>query len=264
MTDAPNNNHDRLHAAVSASAPDYAELSRTYAEQGDTRLAVLAAWAADVQALQSLLWDSGLGAAADPDAELAAVAEAVDSSLRAHAAGGNVPVTARVAVETARAALTAAFDESVHALLAERFNPLDHLDGLEPTPARAAESAMASRLDGRSVETLVADLRVTAADCMAVSKAMSAAGEHVEALSQARLADMASFEAYLLDVAITAGDTTLVTVELRWQLARAAIADSFDEFGDLAEGAADLRERLVRIVGPAEEPALRAGFEPVR
>lgn len=253
--------HALLQASVTAQMAGYAALSRSYAARGEARLAQLAVWAADVQALQVLLWESGLGAAPDPDAQLAAVADAVSGSLADHTEAPHAPATVRESVERARDAMVTAFDESVHVMLAERFVPLDHLDALDvPGPEDARESR-SRRLAGRTPERLVADLHQTAGDCMAVSVAMADEGDLAGATYQARQADLASFEAYLVAAAVAAGDSTLATVDLRWDLAMAAERD------DPEADAIRFRHRLAAVVGPAEEPALRACFEaaaPVR
>jgi hypothetical protein len=167
------------------------------------------------------------------------------------------------AVQGARTALTGAFDESVHDLLNERFIPLDHLQGLAPPTATAGETARQARLGERTASELANDLRVAAADGMAASEALVRAGHQADALRQAGLADLASFEAYLLEAAHAVGDTYLTTVDLRWDLATAAVGnlDLLDE--DVPTGLARLREALVGVVGAAEAEALRATFEPV-
>jgi len=255
--------HERLHAGVSASIDVYANLSRSYAARGETRLAALALWVADVQVLISLLWESGLGSAPDPDAQLAEVADAVDMSLREHTGSLDGTTTVISALQNTRAALTAAFDESVHTLLNERFVSLAHLDGLPVPGPAAAERARTARLGDRSPQQLSDDLRVAAADCMAVFAAMARSGLNGDALEQAQLADLASFEAYLIEAAIAAGDNSLVTVDLRWDLATSTIRNIVEKPADLREAVNQFREILTRTVGPAEDGALRATFEPV-
>ena len=257
------NAHDLLQASATAQMTEYADLSRSYAARGEGRLAQLAVWAADVQALQVLLWESGLGSAPDPDAQLAAVAEAVSGSLDDHIDAPHAPATIRESVERARDAMVTAFDESVHVMLAERFVPLDHLDALAAPGPEEARDSRSRRLAGRTPEKLVTDLRQTAGDCMAVAVAMAEDGDLAGATYQARQADLASFEAYLVSAALGAGDVALATVDLRWDLATAADRDvplaTDDPHGDVTR----FRDRLASVVGPTEEPALRACFEAV-
>jgi hypothetical protein len=86
------------------------------------------------------------------------------------------------------------------------------------------------------------------------------------------MGDLAAFEAYLLTAASSVADRKLTTVDLRWELARTLLGElparrgetAIEGTADLEEAVQDIRERLVRSVGPAEVPALRAAFEPFR
>jgi hypothetical protein len=257
------NNHDRLQVFDTAQISDYAELSRAHAARGDARLAVLAMWAADLRVLQGLLWESGLGSAPDPHAQLGAVAQAVGASLSDCAVATHLPMTPREAVERARQAMVGTFDQSVHPMLVERMGPLDHLDSVPVPLADDGERSRAQRLAGRTTEELVADLRVTAGDCMAVAVTMADEGDLAGAISQARQADLASFEAYLVAAAVRVGDGALATVDLRWALAEFADRGVASSASDLEQAVNDFRGRLVDIIGPGERPGMSPYFEPV-
>lgn len=241
----------------------FAELSRSYAERGEARLAVHAMWGSDIELLQQLLWESGLGEAPDPLAQVAAVGDAVVGSLEVAAPQSHSGTTARGAVERAREAMVATFDESVHQMLADRFLPLDHLDLLPAPTSEDAVRSAATRLGARTAHQLAADLRTTAADCMAVAEVMLLEDDMEGALRQVRQADLASFEAYLVLSAIQAGDTALASVDLRWDLAAMLAQDTGSEADDLDEAAGGWRDRMVGLVGSVEAGALRAFFEPV-
>lgn len=246
----------------STTVPRFAALSRSYAERGEGRLAVLAMWGADLEVLQQLLWESGLAEAPDPLAQVAAVGEAVLGSLEAAPAPG-ADSTARQTVEAARAAMVATFDESVHAMLEERLLPLDHLDGLAAPEADDANRSAARRLSGRTAHELAADLKTTAADCMAVAEVMLLEDDLAGALRQVRQADLASFEAYLVMAAVRAGDAALASVDLRWELAAVLGLGTQAEEEDFTATVTRWRERLVEFVEPAEADSLRSCFEPV-
>jgi hypothetical protein len=255
--------HDKLHAYASASIDAYARLSHAYAADGEARLALLALWAADVQVLQSLLWESGLGSAPDPDAQLAAVGRAVETSLRNDTSEvGSTSVTS--VLQRARTAMMATFDASVHARLIERFLSPEHLSGLRLPTSTTARQSPSRRPGDRSSQELSDDLRVAAADCMAVSACMAREGLESDARAQARLADMASFEAYLVEAATAVGDSSLATVDLRWDIATSAVEHITDAPEGLPEAVQQVRDTLLLAVGPAEVEALRATFEPVR
>ena len=254
---------DQLHDDARTKVGIYAQLSQKYATQGDAFLAVTAAWAADVHALQALLWERGLKASARPDEQFFTVGSAVFTALTQYVDAGGVPTSARKAVEVARDGLTAAFDPSVHALLAARFIDLDHLDSLPHPGPGAGEQAAAVRLAGRSVTRLVSELRQTAKDCMAIAREMRAAGRTEDALRHAYLSDMASFEAYLIEAATVVADTWLVTVDLRWGAAAAAIAGLPGLPRDVVEAIPMIREQLAFILGPVEAARLSSYLEPV-
>lgn len=263
MNAALTHDHDRWHALATAQIADYVELSGAYAARGDARLALLAMWAADIRVLQVLLWESGLGSAPDPDAQMAAVSQAVTASLTECADAADLPMTPREGVEKARRAMVGTFADSVHPLLVERLAPVDHLDSVPAPLADDGERSRVRRLAGRSAEALVADLRATAGDCMAVAAAMADGEDLAGAIALARQADLASFEAYLVAAAVRVGDGALATVDLRWDLAAAddPVTPSPDE--DLEQAANELRDRLVGVVGPGEEAAMREYFEPL-
>jgi hypothetical protein len=242
--------HDRTLATLAGQVDDYARLSRRYAARGDSRRAALAAWTADVRAVQALLWEGGLAAARDPEQQLGAVAEAVETAMLVQELPSGL--TARELVENAREALVAAFDDSVHALLAARFGPLDHLDGVPAPTAGAANEAVCERLDGRSGEHLVGALLVAAADARAVAQVMASAGDDEEARRQLASADLASFEAYLVLASAASGDATLATADLRWGLAASKVEEQPHE----NTHPQDVRAAILSTAVPAEEPAL--------
>lgn len=241
MTEHP----DPILSAVTAEVGDYAALSRSFADHGDLRRAVLTQWAADIRVLQLLLWENGLGAAPDPAAQLAAVAQAVQASLTHHAVPAGTSATPRELVERGRAGLAAVFDPSVHALLTSRFGPLDHLEA-----AGEPEEGGASRYrDWRSPQELLRDLRVAADDSVLVARELAAAGDAEEADRQLWQAALALFECHLVESAVRAGDELMATAETRWELARARLAGPI---GSGAQGS-DLRARLRGVLGVLEE-----------
>jgi hypothetical protein len=226
----------------------YAALAQRLVVAGDLRMAQLAAWAGDVHVLEELLWESGLSQAPDPAAELAAVGESVAAAIEDMArALPDVPVTARAVVEAAREALVQTFDESVHGLLLDRLGDLAQLDECRPGPGAGRETRVAARLDGRTPEALAAELRTAAGDCATMAGLLDAGGEPAAARRLSVQADAAAFEAYLVTAALAAGDESLATVDLRWELAAGAGVD---------------RSGLATVLGTVERDALSRALEP--
>ena len=262
-TDLP----DHLEAPASGPSADVADslagealawhaLSATFATRGETRGAVLAMWASDLRALHLLLWENGLGTAPDAGQHVRACAEAVQTALRDNAADLRNAASPRVVVENARTALAGVFDPSVHELLAQHFLPVDHLDDIhEPLPGSRSELAT-DRLAGRTPQRLLVDLRTAAADCVTVAHALGDDLEEVD--RQLWHAALAAFETFLIDSSLRFGDTELLAVALRWELA----ADVLTREAEYAvANAVWLREQLLAVVSPQERPELLAELE---
>jgi hypothetical protein len=159
-----------LYADASAKTALYARLSRNAAGDGDAVLAVTAAWAADVAAVQALWWERARDAGSGPIGPFlaagAAIGAAVDAAMDGLGGGGAPPAgaavpgsgaavpgsgavdavapsangvgrddprTARGVVESARRGMLAAFDPPAAMLVAARLATLEHLAGL-PAP----------------------------------------------------------------------------------------------------------------------------------
>jgi hypothetical protein len=245
-----------------ASVPDrFARLAEQRAAEGDVRRAQLASWAADVHVLEELLWQNGLAEADDPVAQLAAVGESVASALEALAECATGELTAREVMEAVRTAMVSTFDESVHEILMAQLTDLDHLDSCDPlSVSRDEEPTDAARLEGRSPERLVEELREAASDCLAVARVMDREGEVEAADRLVHQADVAAFESYLVAAAVHAGDHQLATVDLRWSLAGDLDPTSWEPIaGDTTF--ATLRRELISIVGSAEMEALWFALE---
>ena len=245
-----------------ASVPDrFARLAQQRAAEGDVRRAQLASWAADVHVLEELLWQNGLSEADDPVAQLAAVGDSVAAALEAMAECATGELTPREVLEAARTAMVSTFDESVHEILMQQLTNLDHLDTCDPlTGIRPEDPSDAARLQGRSPERLVEELREAASDCLAVARVMNREGEDEAGDRLVHQADVAAFEAYLVAAAVHAGDHQLATVDLRWSL-----AGNLDPAGwEPATGDntfATLRRELISLVGSAEMEALWFALE---
>lgn len=243
--------HHETHEVLAAQAHDYLELSRSYAEQGDARLAALAGWAADVRAVQALLLETDPEDPANPEEQLLAVGDAVVAALAEQPVGE--ARTVRAVVESARERLLVVFAESARAGIRERLVPLDHLD-LAPAPAPgSANKAVTERLDGRGGEQLVGDLLTAAADCRAVARMLAMVGDDDEAARQSTAADLAAFEAYLVLASAASGDATLAVTQLRWDL---AVTQAERSATAAPPRASRVREAILAGAVPAERAAL--------
>ncbi|MEQ6901016.1 hypothetical protein [Nocardioides sp. YIM 152588] len=210
----------------------YGDLSLRYAEQGRPREAALAQWAADLHAAGPLLGRA---------APLLPVAQTMATSSSHREAVG----------EARRVALSMIPEEAAAA-----FAPADHLaDGPVREPIRLPRhQADVTELLEHAEERMSAAREAEPDD-------QRAAREH------ARDADLASFEAMLLESALRCGDTGLVTVGLRRDLA-ALVLDTSDEATaadvETLDAAVDrVRAALRGIAEPHELDALEVAFVPL-
>lgn len=249
-----------LHSDTVHKGSEYFELSRAYAAKGDVYAAVHAIWMADLCAVQSVMWERILIASPKPDEQFFAIATSVSRALSLYALTGTPQPDAVSTVEAARAGLSQAFDEVAMRLLSTRLHSLDHLVGL-PCPDRSgADAVHARRLGGSTVDELIALRNDSAAESMAVAASFHHKGRHADAISNAYKADMAIYEAYLLEAAVAVGDDVLMTVDLRWELACMQITSLPSLPSGYVEATTLIRDKLKGTVSPTEADTLDERF----
>lgn len=252
-----------LYADTVSKKRAYGELSQRYAATGETYAAVHAAFAADVQTVQAVMWERVMVASPVPEEQFKAIGDTVTKALASYAATPVAANTAREAVERARAGMGAAFDPVALQVLTSEYLPLDHLNHLpHPNPTEGTTIAH-TRTKGEPAATVAQKRRRAAKDCMTVAVLMQREGRLTDAMTQAWQADWATFESYLLDAASQVGDNSLITVEMRWALATEAIAKIPALPSDFAEAVSTIRARMLNSLGTIEGKRLAARFEPL-
>lgn len=254
---------EALYAETVARKDAYVALSRTYATAGNAFAAVHAAFAADAQTVQVVMWERVMVASPNPDAKFAEIADTVANALAAYAVSPTPASTARQAVEGARAAMLRAFSGAAADMISEYLLPLDHLDTLPfPDPAVGAHTVQ-TRTGGEHPETVVRTRLRAAHDCMVMAVALNREGRLQEAMAQAWASDWATLEAYLLEAALRVGDYALMTVEMRWLLASQSVEQIDALPTDFNQAVAVVRERMVSSLGSVEGARLDRMFEPL-
>jgi len=248
---------------VTAKVRAFEALSHRFAAAGRVFEAVHAAWAADVFAVQAVMWERVMVASPQPDEAFLDLAGAVSQALGVFAGQPVVGGEARDVVLAARKALGSAFDERALSMLAYRYIDLDHLAGLAMPDAAAGARLAAARLGDSPVAEIAEDRRAASGEQAVLALTAAADGRHAEAVEHVWRADWACLEAYLLDCALMVGDQALVTVELRWALVRQEFASLAVLPGVLGEAAQQVRERMIAVLGPVEGERLRERFAPL-
>lgn len=245
-----------LHSDTMRKSREYYELSRLYAARGDGYAAVHALWMADMCVVQAVMWERILIASPKPDEQFFTIATSVSRALSLHALVGTAQPDAVTTVLAARDGLSQAFDDVAMRLLTKRLSLLDHLVGL-PEPDRAgADAVLTRRLGGLSVEALIMRRKLSATHSMNTAAALYRDGRSQDAIRHAYEADMAVYEAYLVEAARAVGDEFLMTVDLRWELAYLQITSLPSLPSDYLEAISLIREKLRGTVSPTEADIL--------
>lgn len=249
-------------ADAHARAGLFSRLSCAAAAERDPRVAVGAAWAADVHHVQALLWER-----APADDQLAhrrflAVATAVGAAVCAATDPAAAPARdAREVVVTARRRLLSVFDGPAAALVADRLPALDHLAEM-PAPDPVALPCPHGSLWWRDRDCLTgslpAELRQSAADARVIAEALLGAGYRRDAAKQVARADVAEVEAYLVEASVAVGDEDLLMADVR----RAAVVLVLSEAAEQPADVAAARAAVWAAVGAALAPSELARLAP--
>lgn len=215
------------HRGTPTRGVGYADLSRSCAELGRTEAAALAQWAADLRLVGPMMAGQAEGL---PERVLRMEASSPRQAVR-HARGEVLT-------------LMAASDPRVR--VPPLFPSADHIPGL-PGPGARAMTPLASP----------DELRRRAVELMGQA-AVTAIADPASARLCARLSDLAALDAVLLDSADRFGDEALVSVDLRQQLAAAALHDHCRalDVPSLVAEVRQTREVLRQVVEPHELAAL--------
>jgi len=230
--------------------------ARRQALEGDPVGALTLAWGADVYAVQGVLWERIIGAAAATHRQLYRAADALFRGLRGAAPEATLPAGSCAEVlRQARTRLLAECDEGLAAAIQAVWDEHSFLDDLAAPTAEDVQAAARSRCRGRSALAHAGALRVDARAAMQRAQSLRVRGDTTGALQESYEADLLAFEAYLLESALAAGDSGLLTVTIRWELATAAITGVDALPADFTRAVERIRQ--VMVSGLAESDAVR-------
>jgi hypothetical protein len=238
-------------------------MSVAYAEQGDVANAVLCTWAADVATAQAVAWERIVVVTHSPQTPFFALGDRLARALREGLeTGSGAFASARDLVESMRVRLLDAVDADLAEDIEARFSALNHLSSFEaPTPARLHECGT-SRLGGLPAAVFVAQRRSDAQGRMRDALADRVRGDTSGAISAAYEADMLTLEAYLVESALAIGDLHMLTVQVRWDLAVAALTRLAGVPDDFGQAVSVVRQTLVASVGSGDGARLARTWIP--
>ena len=228
----------------------YHAVSRSRAELFDGWGALHAQVAADSATVQevSLRFVGGLGA--QGRAEFLQVGNALSRAAtnafgQAAEARNAAQVVARLRGDFLEMFIGQTADDIKRAL-----DPLEHLRTADPQ--RRDPWAGYARFDGEQPAAYRHACRRRAAELAAEAADDEFQGRRAEGVEKAYRADLAAFEAYLLDAAHAVADLALATVDLRWDAAARLLAASPPLADRIAQSVPATRAVLYQVVGPVE------------
>lgn len=229
----------------------YAGLAKNYAKAHETWLALHCQFASDLAAAQGALIETGLDATA--------FADSVAASLNFSQIDPSQP---HLSALQARDAISRVLPEDRRGAWRDRlFHNLAYLDSLPPASPRGIEKISEDRLKGMSIDEYLAQKRQEQDDFR--NKAIEAwdNGDSWGSIEGTYGADLAGFEAWLVERSRSIGDTYLLQAELIWTLACAALEQIPQMPEDYDSAVAMVRSRLAWAVGPQESASLAAALD---
>lgn len=244
---------DRIHLLVGGS--------RAHAEAGDAVGAVACQWAADVVTVEAVAWERIVVVSRTALRALFDVGERVLNGLMA--ADASEGRSAADVILDHRQVLLAAVDPSLAYDTSERLTSLDHLQGLAPPTSADYSQAANTRVGGLDPHDYVAMRRQDAGQAMVRSRQARVRGDLPAAIEAAYESDMMALDAYLVESALAWGDTSLLTVLVRWELAAAAIGRLPAVPEDVPGATRAVRDAVASVLGAEEADRLDGVWEKV-
>ena len=237
--------------------------SRRQAAVGDSTGALLFVWAADLSMVQAVLLERIVLDARAAQRQYFSVAEQVSAALARVRAVDSAQASSASVLGALRDTLYAAVEPGVARDIAGRVADSGYLAGL-PAPADADVADVAGRrLQGLSATDFVARRRREAAELMVSAQTHRMHEHSAQAIQAAYDSDFRSLEAYLVESAVAAGDTWLLSVDVRWELAIQSMSEVPGLPADFTAGVAAIRDALGRGLGEPDATRLREVLPPV-
>ena len=255
---------EEFYSQCLANAHVLERSARSRASSSDSIGAVACAWGADVAIVQAVIWERILIASRNPLRQFYEVADVVVTALTEEDDGVKRPVSsAEHMVRLARMRVAHAFDASLARDIEARWPDVTYLGAIPPFTDAEVQVAVANRLLGVSAGEFIEHRRREAAAFMLEAQSRRVHGDMAGAIQAGYDSDFRSLDAYLIESAIAVGDTALLTVISRWELATRAVAALAGLPPDFLAAVEVVRETLGAALGEADGARLRRTFAPV-
>jgi len=248
---------DVMRSQAAFQANVLSDASQGHATAGRVVEAIAAAWAVEVLRLQATLAGQILLDRRAPIYRYFEAAAVIVSGLDQPWGPG---ATAADTIRAGRDALARVVEPVVLSQLSDSFASLHYLESLPAIDETALQAFARMRLQGRTVEQFVRSRRQEAAGALLRAQALRLQGDVPGAIRLAYEGDFGSLEAYLVESAVAVGDTALLTVSARWDLAAFAMSRLVGLPGQFEPAVTTIREAMVQALGEPEGSRLRSTF----
>ena len=136
--------------------------------------------------------------------------------------------------------------------MAARWPDISYLEALPAVTAAELAEAAGERLESMSPASFVQRRRTQSSALLLDAQAHRVRGQISDAIQRAYEGDFKALEAYLVESAVEVGDTALLTVTARWDLAVHAVTELPGLPSDFLGAVAAIRSTLSGAVGEAD------------
>lgn len=194
----------------------WAQVATSTAAAGDYVTSLYATVASDIAAVQYTIAEISLNDAI-PEQRFTLAGGTLTKALSMTALSNPTFTGCLDAIQTTRTGIAAAFTEQVWDLVASMMMDLSHIASA-PMPSAAEFAAKtAARATAATVTESITALNITAAASAENARRSYHSGAIQDAVAHMYAADLATFDAYLLEASTAVGDHDLALATLRWQ-----------------------------------------------
>jgi hypothetical protein len=252
---------EEFFSRLLANAHILHEASAQFAADGDSVSAIACAIGSDAATLESVVWERLNIAPRAPQRQFFQAVATVASSLGGLVDLGEADVSTAIGfVSAVRERMIQAFDADLAHEVAERWGPLAHLADLLMPLGLDMDDFRAQRLEGMRAPEFIKARRAASGQAMLQAQNFRVRGMLDEAVQSAYESDYLAMEAYLVESAMAAGDTALLTVVARAVLVSDSLADMSGLPADFTEAVSAIRGAMADGLGEADGARLRAAL----
>lgn len=235
-----------------------------HAERGEVVEAVITQIGADIANIELVSWERIVVTSPTPQVPLFDIASKIAAGMSVVDAQQLAKAkSAAAAVKLVRDALMSTIEFDLASEIVSRQLSTDHLASTPMFTDSELHDAIARRLDNKEPEAFIVSARADALSLSNDARDLRLRGDTRAAIATAYRADMRSLDAYLVESALAIGDTSLLTVLTRRELAVAALARLGSVPDDFKAAVSQVRQTLMLSLGWADGERLARTLIPI-